>query len=77
VPGEILSRRVGEDTILLNVASGQSFCLNTVGDEIWDLLSRGSVRAASRAIAARYGVAVRAVANDAKRLVGHCWRRDC
>ncbi len=71
VPAQIVSRRLGEDTIVLNVASGDSFCLDTIGRQIWDLLGRGnSVRAASCAIAAEYGVTVREVTNDTMRLIG-------
>jgi len=71
VPAQIVSRRMGKDTILFNVASGDSFRLDTIGREIWDLLSRGnSLRAVSRAIAAEYGVAVPEVANDVRGLVG-------
>lgn len=71
VPTGIVLRQIGEDTLLLNVASGESFRLDSIGREMWNLLSRGnSIRAASRAIAAEYGVAVREVANDAKGLTG-------
>jgi Coenzyme PQQ synthesis protein D (PqqD)/2OG-Fe(II) oxygenase superfamily len=71
VPAQIVSRQMGEDMVLLNLATGESFCLDTVGREIWNLLSRGhSSRATSRAIAVEYGVAVREVANDAQGLIG-------
>ncbi len=72
VPPEIVSRRMGENTMLLNVSSGETFCLDTIGHEIWGLLSREtSIRAASRTIATKYGVAAREVTNDAEELVAH------
>jgi hypothetical protein len=76
VPAQIVSRRVGEDAILLNIASGESYCLDAVGYEIWDFLRRGnSIRAASRVIADEYGVTVSEVTNDAKGLIAELLAR--
>jgi hypothetical protein len=37
----VMSRGVGDETVLLNLASGVYFGLNTVGARIWQLLSEG------------------------------------
>mgnify|MGYP000038247878 FL=1 len=39
VSNEVVSREVGGELVLLDLASGQYFGLDTVGGRIWELLS--------------------------------------
>jgi hypothetical protein len=48
-PG-VLSRQVGEETVILDVASGVYFGLNPVGARIWHLLSHGMTPAELSAV---------------------------
>lgn len=40
----VLHRRVGADSVLLDVASGRYFELNPTGTRIWELLAQGPTR---------------------------------
>lgn len=39
VSGDVVAREVGGEMVLLDLASGQYFGLDTVGGRIWELLS--------------------------------------
>ncbi len=41
IPKEVLARRVGEETVILDLASGTYFGLDPVGARIWQLLTEG------------------------------------
>lgn len=41
VPGEVMSRLVGEETVILDLVSGTYYGLDPVGARIWDLLVDG------------------------------------
>ncbi len=41
VPPQVMSRLVGEETVLLDLASGMYFGLDGVGKRIWDSVSDG------------------------------------
>ena len=41
IPPQVMSRLVGEETVLLNLESGVYFGLDGVGKFIWDSLSEG------------------------------------
>jgi Coenzyme PQQ synthesis protein D (PqqD) len=41
IPSEVMSRVVGDETVLLDLASGTYFGLNAVGARIWELLGEG------------------------------------
>lgn len=40
----VLHRRVGADSVLLDVASGRYFELNPTGTRVWELLAQGPTR---------------------------------
>jgi hypothetical protein len=62
---EVASHTVGRNTMLLNIATGESYGLDPIGAEIWRLIGRGlSPRAASRAIARSYDASVEQVERD-------------
>jgi hypothetical protein len=42
VPEHVMSRQVGEETVILDLGSGTYFGLDPVGARIWQLLSGGS-----------------------------------
>ncbi len=45
IPAQVMARRVGEETVILDLASGTYFGLDPVGARIWQLLSEGKTLA--------------------------------
>lgn len=41
IPAQVMARQVGEETVILDLASGTYFGLDPVGARIWQLLSEG------------------------------------
>lgn len=41
VPPQVMSRRVGDETVLLDIESGLYFGVDRVGQRIWELAGRG------------------------------------
>jgi len=41
IPPEVLARQVGEETVMLDLAKGAYFGLDSVGARIWQLLQEG------------------------------------
>jgi len=41
IPSQVMSRLVGDETVLLDLASGIYFGLDGVGKRIWDAVSEG------------------------------------
>ena len=39
IPAHVMARTVGEETVILNVATGTYFGLDTVGARIWELMT--------------------------------------
>jgi hypothetical protein len=57
VPPHVMSRLVGEETVLLDLASGEYFGLGGVGKRIWESISGGkSLAETIDAIVAEYEV---------------------
>ena len=57
IPAQVMSRLVGEETVLLDLASGYYFGLDGVGKVIWEAVSDGkSLADAVDAIVAEYDV---------------------
>ena len=42
IPAHVMSRQVGDETVILDLGSGTYFGLNPVGARIWQLLSSGT-----------------------------------
>jgi hypothetical protein len=42
IPPQVMSRLVGDETVLLDLASGFYFGLDGVGKRIWEMLAEGS-----------------------------------
>jgi hypothetical protein len=45
IPAQVLARKVGEETVILDLASGTYFGLDPVGARIWQLLTEGKTLA--------------------------------
>ena len=57
VPPQVMSRLVGEETVLLDLASGMYFGLDGVGQRIWEAVNAGhSLGETAALIAAEYEV---------------------
>jgi hypothetical protein len=41
IPAQVMARQVGEETVILDLASGTYFGLDLVGARVWELLSEG------------------------------------
>lgn len=65
-----MSRHVGEETVLLNLASGTYFGLNLVGARVWQLLSAGeSMPTICEIILTEFDVRAESLQNDVIRLL--------
>lgn len=70
IPPHIMTRRVGEDVVVLDLQSGIYFGLDEIGVRVWGLLEKGeTVSAAIAAIAEGYDVAQETVRTDVCELV--------
>ncbi len=74
VPPQVMSRPVGDETVLLDLASGMYFGLDGVGKRIWESVSDGKTLAETvDAIVAEYEVGEEQARSDvigfAQRLV--------
>ncbi len=57
VPPQVMTRIVGDELVLLDIAKGVYFGLDGVGKHIWESLSDGqSLQQAAAAVAAEYEV---------------------
>lgn len=45
IPPEVMARQVGDETVILDLASGTYFGLDAVGARMWELLGEGSTLA--------------------------------
>jgi len=41
IPGEVMTRRVGDETVILDLATGTYFGLDRVGADMWRLMGEG------------------------------------
>jgi Coenzyme PQQ synthesis protein D (PqqD) len=65
VPSEVMCRVVGDETVLLDLASGTYFGLNVVGARIWEVVSEGkSFADACAVICEEFEVSVETVETD-------------
>lgn len=45
IPAQVMARQVGDETVILDLASGTYFGLDTLGARIWQLMSEGQTLA--------------------------------
>ena len=57
IPPQVMSRLVGDETVLLDLASGMYFGVDGVGQRIWEAVAEGqSLGQAAAVISAEYDV---------------------
>ena len=65
IPPTIIWRRIGDETLVIDLKSGSSYRLDETGGKIWKMLARGYGPAAiARAFAAEYAIAATTVRGD-------------
>jgi hypothetical protein len=70
IPAEVMARQVGEETVILDLASGTYFGLDPVGARIWQLLSEGRALAeVCEAMLAEYEVSRDEIERDLSELL--------
>ena len=70
VSTDVVAREVGEETMLLNLASGTYFGLDPVGGRFWQLLEEGqSATEARDALLQQYDVAPEELDRDLEKLL--------
>jgi coenzyme PQQ synthesis protein D (PqqD) len=70
VPEHVVARHLGDDCVILDMATGTYFGLNAVGSRIWQLLAEtGSTIEISERLAREYDVTPHQAAADLARLV--------
>lgn len=70
VPAHVVARRIGNETVLLDLESGTYFGLDPVGARIFELIGEGrSIAAIGRALLAEYEIGEDVLMMDVERLV--------
>jgi hypothetical protein len=70
VPSQVMSRQVGDETVILDLSRGMYFSLDPVGAQIWQLLSDGqAIDSIVTALLSRYEVAEDQLRRDVSDLV--------
>jgi hypothetical protein len=68
---EVMARQVGDECVILDLASGSYFGLDPVGTRIWQLISAGhSLADTHKALLAEYDVSSGDLERDLLRLIG-------
>ena len=69
IPAQVMARQVGEETVILDLASGTYFGLDPVGARIWQLLTEGkTLDEVCGAMLAEYEVSREDIERDVLRL---------
>ena len=70
IPAQVMARQVGDETVILDLASGMYFGLDPVGAKIWQLLSDGhQIDAVVTALHGEYDVPEERLRQDVDSLV--------
>ena len=70
VPAEVMARQVGDETVILDLASGNYYGLDPVGARIWQLLGEGkSLAQVCDTLTAEYEVSRATAEQDLEHLV--------
>ena len=76
IPADVMSRQVGDECVLLHLASGNYYGLDPVGTRFWRLVSEGRKPAdACDALLQEYDVAADQLEADIGRLLGELAER--
>ena len=69
IPAQVMARQVGEETVILDLASGTYFGLGPEGARIWQLMGEGKTLAeVCAAMLAEYEVSQEVIERDVLRL---------
>lgn len=67
---DVLTRRVGEEVVLVHMGRNEIFCLNRTGGRLWELLSEGRTRSeAVEQLTTEFDVSQETVEQEASRLM--------
>ena len=70
IPSQVIARRVGDETVILDLASGTYFGLDPIGARIWQLIGEGkSLGEICEALLAEYEVSREQLQGDLERLL--------
>ena len=70
IPSQVMARQVGDETVILDLASGTYYGLDPVGARIWQLLAEGQTLAKVRDVMlAEYDVSIDDLERDLSRLL--------
>jgi hypothetical protein len=70
IPTQVMARRVSDETVILDLASGNYYGLDPVGSRFWQLLSEGQSPSAARdVLLAEYEVQREQLDQDLARLI--------
>jgi hypothetical protein len=71
IPAEVLVRQLGDETVILDLASGTYFGLDETGTRIWQLLQQGAtLREVCGAMVKEFEVAPQDIERDVLDLAG-------
>ncbi|MBK6559590.1 MAG: PqqD family protein [Comamonadaceae bacterium] len=69
IPSQVMARTVGDETVILDLASGTYYGLDPVGARMWQLMGEGnSLSAVCETMLDEYDVTREALASDILRL---------
>ena len=70
IPSQVMARQVGDETVILDLASGTYYGLDPVGARIWQLITEGQTLAqVCETMLAEYEVTREAIERDVLALV--------
>ena len=70
IPTQVMARQVGDETVILDLASGTYFGLNPVGARMWQLIGEGRTFAQiCETLSAEYEVDPQELQRDIERLL--------
>jgi coenzyme PQQ synthesis protein D (PqqD) len=77
IPSHVMARQVGDETVILDLASGTYFGLNPVGARIWQLISEGqTIGGVLESVLAEFEVNAAEAERDLDNLVAELHRRE-
>jgi hypothetical protein len=76
IPPEVMTRTVGEEVVILNLATGTYFGLDPIGARIWELMTAGqTLEEICKAMLGEYEVAHAELERDVLRLAAELYEQ--
>ena len=76
IPSQVMARTVGDETVILDLASGTYFGLDPIGARIWELMGEGKTLAEiSATMLEEYEVTAEQLQGDVIKLAGELAER--